>query len=317
MPKSAPTTLIVHGGAGAHGPAGDRVPRKRAMMNAVKAGATILREGGSALDAVIASIVILENDPLFNAGYGSTLNIDGAVEMDASLMWATPVAAKAGAVAAVARIKNPVLLARAVMEHTPHVLMAGTGAERLARDCGFKLCDPDEMIAPRSRERFLARIEQRRGLLFARGEHGTVGAAALDRDGQLAAATSTGGVPGKMAGRIGDSAIIGAGTFASATAAASATGHGEAIIMASLCRETIEALEEALGKSDPTRVARRQLADLIVPQDFEAGIILVDRKGRMGYAHNAETMEVATYHSISGMRHEWTAPMPPARKPRK
>src|ERR1700722_6868646 len=118
MPKSAPTTLIVHGGAGAHGPAGDRVPRKRAMMNAVKAGATILREGGSALDAVIASIVILENDPLFNAGYGSPLNIDGAVEVDASLMWATPVAAKAGAVAAVARIKNPVLLARAVMEHT-------------------------------------------------------------------------------------------------------------------------------------------------------------------------------------------------------
>jgi len=312
MPKSALTALIVHGGAGSHGPAEERAPRKRAIMNAVKAGAAILRDGGSALDTVIASVMILEDDPLFNAGFGSTLNIDGAVEMDASVMFATPAATKAGAVAAVARIKNPVRLARAVMDHTPHVMMTGGGAERLARDYGIKLCDPDDLIAPRARERFLARIQHQRELLFARGAHGTVGAAALDIHGQLAAATSTGGVPGKMAGRIGDSAIIGAGIFANALAAASATGHGEAIIMASLCRETIE----ALGKSDPTRLAQRKIAELIAPQNHEAGIILVDRKGRIGYAHNADTMEVGIFDSTGAMRHEWAAPMPPARKPR-
>ena len=262
------------------------------MMDAVKAGATILRKGGSALDAVVAGVVILEDHPLFNAGYGSTLNVDGAVEMDASVMFVTDEETKAGAVAAISRVRNPVQLARAVMEHTPHVMMAGSGAERFARDRGIKLCDPDAMIAPRARERFLARLKRQHELGFAREGHGTVGAAAVDIHGQLAAATSTGGVPGKMAGRVGDSAIIGAGTFANQYAAASATGHGEAIVMASLCRETIEALGSALGKTDPTRIARRKIAELIAPQHSEAGIILVDRTGRIGYAHNADTMEV-------------------------
>jgi len=316
------TALIVHGGAGARGPAHERGARKRAIMNAVKAGASILRDGGTALDAVIASVVILEDDQLFNAGYGSTLNFDGAVEMDASVMVTTSTDAKAGAVAAISRIKNPVRLARAVMEHTPHVMLAGNGAERFARDSGFELCAPDDLIAPRARERFLARIQRQNEMGFPREKHGTVGAAALDIHGQLAAATSTGGVPGKMAGRVGDSAIIGAGTFASAMAAASATGHGEAIIMASLCRETIEALREAIGKSDLTRIARRKITERIVPQDSEAGIILVDRRGRIGYAHNAETMEVGIFQSTNGdssgaMRHEWSAPMPIRRKPRK
>ena len=322
--KSELSALIVHGGAGARGAAHERGARKRAIMNAVKAGASILRDGGSALDAVIAGVVILEDDPLFNAGYGSTLNVDGAIELDASVMIATPasddsrrVVAKAGAVAAVRRVKNPVRLARAVMEHTPHVMMAGSGAERIAREWGIELCNPEDLIAPRARERFLARIQRQKELDLERQGHGTVGAAALDIHGQLAAATSTGGVPGKMAGRVGDSAIIGAGTFASATAAASATGHGEAIIMVSLCRETIEALGEALGKSDPTRIARRKIAELIAPQGSEAGIILVDHRGRIAYAHNADTMEVGIFHSAGAMRHEWAAPMPKPRKLRK
>jgi beta-aspartyl-peptidase (threonine type) len=282
------------------------------MLAAVKAGAAILRTGGSALDAVVASVVILEDHPLFNAGYGSTLNFDGAVEMDASVMIATSTDAKAGAVATISRVKNPVRLARAVMEHTPHVMLAGTGAERFARDTGFALCAPDDLIAPRARERFLARIQSQSEIGFAREKHGTVGAAALDRHGQLAAATSTGGVPGKMVGRIGDSAIIGAGTFANATAAASATGHGEAIIMASLCRETIE----ALAKSHPMHIARSKIIELIATQKQEAGIILVDRKGRIAYAHNAETMEVAICDSTGALRHERTASSSSARKPR-
>jgi beta-aspartyl-peptidase (threonine type) len=225
-------------------------------------------------------------------------------------------AAEAGAVAAVTRVKNPVRLARLVMEHTPHLMMAGSGAERIAREWGIELCNPEDLIAPRTRERFLARIQRQKEL--EREEHGTVGAAALDIHRQLAAATSTGGVPGKMVGRVGDSAIIGAGTFASAAAAASATGHGEAIIMASLCRETVE----AIGKSDLSRIARRKIAEMIATRDSEAGIILVDRGGRIGYAHNAETMEVGIFqstsgHSTGGMRHEWAAPLPTSRQPRK
>jgi beta-aspartyl-peptidase (threonine type) len=304
-----PPALIIHGGAGFFGPAQERAPRKRAMLQAVRAGAALLRVGGSALDAVIASVVILEDDPLFNAGYGSTLNADGAVEMDASVMVATASGEmRAGAVAAVTRVRNPVRLARAVMEHTPHVLMAGAGAERLAREFGIELCNPTDLIAPRARERYLARIEREHEA--EQKAHGTVGAAALDLHGQVAAATSTGGVPGKLAGRVGDSAIIGAGTFASALGAASATGHGEAIIVASLCRETVA----ALGKAAPTAIAQRKIAELIAPQEREAGIVLVDKRGRVGYAHNAETMEVAMFDASGGMRHERVAPISSKRK---
>jgi L-asparaginase / beta-aspartyl-peptidase len=302
--SSPPCALIVHGGAGSISTADERGPRKLAMMTAVKAGASILRAGGSALDAVIASVVILEDDALFNAGYGSTLNADGAVEMDASVMLASSSSeGHAGAVAAVTRVKNPVQLARAVMEHTPHLLMTGIGAELIARESGLAMCSPQDLIAPRSRERFLARVQHQAQL--EREAHGTVGAAALDVNGQLAAATSTGGVPGKLAGRVGDSAIIGAGTYANAIAAASATGHGEAIMMASLCRETVA----AIGKTDLMRLARRKIAELIAPQEREAGIITVDHRGRIGYAHNAETMEVAILDSRGAMRHEWTAPI--------
>lgn len=315
MHKLDAAALIVHGGAGTIGPASERPGRKRAIMNALKAGAMILRNGGSALDAVMASVIVLEDDPLFNAGFGSTLNIDGAVEMDASVMVATPTQgrerdaiARAGAVAAVRRVKNPVTLARAVMERSPHVMMAGAGAEQFASSVGIKLSDPDELISQRARERWRLRWEK----LDQGANHGTVGAAAIDARGQLAAATSTGGVPGKMAGRVGDSAIIGAGTFASAWGAASATGHGEAIMMASLCRETVE----GFGTASPTRIAQIKIAELIAPQGFEAGIIVVDRNRRVGYAHNAETMEVGIFDSRTGLTHRWAEPMQLLRKPR-
>ena len=311
MPKPFPTALIVHGGAGARGPAEERAPRKRAMMAAVKAGAAILRGGGSALDAVIASVVILEDDPLFNAGYGSTLNFDGAIEMDASVMTTSTDGARAGAVAAVSRVKNPVRLARAVMEHTPHVMLAGTGAERFARDRGFELCDPEAIIAPRARERFLARIQGQNETGFPREKHGTVGAAAVDSQGQLAAATSTGGVPGKLFGRVGDSALIGAGTFAHAFGAASATGQGEAIILTALCREAVLALADAA----PQAVAREAIGEMIDATGAEAGIILIDRRGRIGYAHNAASMQVARYDPVGGMQHLWLAPIATARRP--
>ncbi len=281
------------------------------MMEAARRGAAILREGGSALDAVVAAVVVLENDPLFNAGYGSLLNSEGAVEMDASVMVAEPASnprarriVRAGAVAAITRVRNPVLLARAVMEHTSHILMAGAGAERLARKLAIPTCIPGELVTERARKRWRARVEREREEKLG-DAHGTVGAAALDRDGRLAAATSTGGVPGKIAGRVGDSAIIGAGVFAGADGAASATGHGEAIIMAQLCREAVA----MMSRCTPERAARRSVIELIAPRNAEAGVILVDARGRLGYAHNAGVMEVASFDSRRGFRHLWTPPV--------
>lgn len=281
------------------------------MMEALRRGAAVLRGGGSALDAAVAAVVVLENDPRFNAGYGSLLNSEGVVEMDASVMLAEPPPnrrakpnLRAGAAAAITRVRNPVLLARAVMEHTKHVLMAGPGAESFARECEIPVCLPDELITERARERWCA--QRQRVCDEKLGDaHGTVGAAALDGNGRLAAATSTGGVPGKIAGRVGDSAIIGAGVFAGAHGAASATGHGEAIIMAQLCREAVA----MLSRSAPERAASRSVMQLIAPQNSEAGIILVDRHGRLGYAHNAGVMEVASFDSRRGFSHQWARPI--------
>ncbi|MGH7812874.1 MAG: isoaspartyl peptidase/L-asparaginase family protein [Candidatus Binataceae bacterium] len=308
--------LAAHGGAGAPGPAAESSGRRRGMLAAVRAGAAILRCGGGALDAVSATVAALEDHPLFNAGYGSVLNSVGRVEMDASVMEAVPRAERtnragesayllrAGGVAAIGRVRNPVYLARAVMERTPHLLMVGAGAERFARSVGIKLCRPEELISPRARERW----RSRRKTIAAR-EHGTVGAVAIDSHGTLAAATSTGGWPGKLPGRVGDSAIIGAGTFANWLGAASATGNGEAIIVAALCREAVLALKNHA----PGAAARDVIARLSAASGAEAGIVLIDRRGRIGYAHNA-AMEVATFDPAAGLRHLRPAPVSSARR---
>jgi len=279
------------------------------MLAAVNAGARMLRGGMSALDAVVATVAALEDHPLFNAGYGSLLNAEGEVELDASVMVATPSGTgarrfevRAGAVAAIRRVRNPIVLARAVMENTGHLLMAGSGAERFARRVGIELCRAEDLVSPRARKRWKAGME--RGRKAAAG-HGTVGAVAIDPHGEIAAATSTGGVPGKMAGRVGDSAIIGAGTFADSTGAASATGEGEAIIMAELCRAAVR----ALARSDPGSTAERAIASLTASLGAVAGIVIVDRRGRIGYAHNAESMEVGIYDWRAGLRHIWAEPL--------
>ena len=330
--------LVAHGGAGNAGPGAERSERRRAMMTAMRLGARILRANGSALEAVVATVVALEDHPLFNAGYGSLLNSEGNVEMDASVMFAEPVPApaepmtaargkrahrpdhadgsdytvSAGAVAVVSRVRNPIMLARAVMEHSPHILMAAAGAESFARRVGIRLVRPEEMITERARERWRVR-KQQTGMLEAEAAaraamgqgHGTVGAVAVDVRGGIAAATSTGGVPGKLFGRVGDSALIGAGTFAHAFGAASATGQGEAIILTALCREAVL----ALGDGSPNAVAREAIAEMIDATGAEAGVILVDRRGRIGYAHNAASMQVARYDPISGLNHTWLEPI--------
>ena len=336
--------LVAHGGAGNAGPGAERPERRRAMMAAIRLGARILRSHGSALEAVVTTVVALEDHPLFNAGYGSLLNSDGNVEMDASVMFAEPVPAKsapgsasasrgklsrqashleesdyavsAGAVAVVSRVRNPIMLARAVMEQSPHILMAGAGAESFARRVGVRLVRPEEMITERARERWRAR-KQQTGMLDVEAAaraamgHGTVGAVAVDEHGGIAAATSTGGVPGKLFGRVGDSALIGAGTFAHAFGAASATGQGEAIILTALCREAVL----ALGDGSPSAVAREAILEMIDATGAEAGVILVDRRGRIGYAHNAASMQVARYDPLGGLNHAWLEPIAKTRRP--
>jgi beta-aspartyl-peptidase (threonine type) len=214
---------------------------------------------------------------------------------------------RAGAVAAVTRVRNPILLARAVMELTPHILMTGAGAERLARRAGVPLCRPTDLITPRARARWRAALERRAEAADPTGDgpgrFGTVGAVALDARGVLAAATSTGGVSGKLHGRIGDSAIIGAGTFADARGAASATGQGEAIMKASLCREAMA----MLGRGEPRAAAERAIRELATMTGGQAGIVMIDRRGRIGFAHNAEVMDVAMFDAVGGFEYRWAA----------
>lgn len=346
-------TLIAHGGAGGRPPGPDRAARRRGILGAVEDGAEILRGGGSALDAVIATLVALENDPLFNAGYGSVLTIEGRVEMDAAVMTASrprldpqtdanggdaedartgtgstarrrasEVEVHAGGVVLVGRVRNPIELARAVMERTPHLLMGGAGAERLARQSGLRMCRPADLVSQRARDRWLAsRGEMPRrppqAVDSAPDSHDTVGAVALDSHGDIAAATSTGGVSGKLPGRIGDSAIVGAGLFANASGGASATGEGEAIMRLALCREAVM----ALARCDAQAAAERAIAMVANATTAQAGVIVVDSNGGLGYAHNAEVMEMALFHPIEGFRHRVLEPFAPrtasARKSRK
>jgi beta-aspartyl-peptidase (threonine type) len=273
-------SLIIHGGAGSPAPELHEA-RQRGLRLAFEAAWSILSRNGSALDAAVQAVVILEDEPAFNAGIGSCLNQSGAVEMDASVMEGSTF--RAGAVGAVRTVQNPTLLAKAVMEEGRHVFLVGEGAERFARERGFPTVSQEALITERQRQRW----RQAR----TPGEPETVGAVAFDKAGHVAAATSTGGVFDKHSGRVGDSAIIGAGTYADDTlGAASATGVGEAIIRTTLTRTAVELLR---GGVDPTHAARRALGIFQKRTASEAGVILIDALGRVGYAHNAPAMSIA------------------------
>lgn len=216
--------IAIHGGAGVRRADRPGARHRAVLKQALEAGYEILLQGGKALDAVAAAVVILEDSPLFNAGRSSSFNSAGEIEMDASIMDGATL--RAGAVAAVRRIRNPVLAARAVMEASRHVLLAGSGAERFARSQGLKF-EPAKYFRTEKRWKALQKN--------LRNYHGTVGAVALDAAGNLAAATSTGGYTGKLPGRVGDSPLIGAGTYADNRACAvSGTGLGEAFIRAAV-----------------------------------------------------------------------------------
>jgi L-asparaginase / beta-aspartyl-peptidase len=237
---------------------------------------SILAKNGSALDAVTAAVTALEDCPLFNAGRGSVLNAAGEVEMDASVMDGATL--RAGAVAAVQRIRNPVLAARAVMEKTPHVLLAGKNAERFAKKQALLFASAKYFRTP---ERVAA---LKRNL---NSHHGTVGAVALDRRGNLAAATSTGGYTGKMPGRVGDSPVIGAGTWADELCAVSGTGLGEAFIRAAVAHDIaarMRYLREPLARA--AAAALRSVAKL----GGDGGLIAVSHKGTVVMPFNSGGM---------------------------
>ena len=274
-------TIIVHGGAGAN-PV-DAGELRHGVRSAVLAGWRLLAAGASALDAVEAAVRALEDDPQFNAGRGSVLNRDGAIEMDASIMEGDRL--QCGAVAALAGVANPITVARRVLESRRHVLLVGDGALAFARAAGVPECDPASLVTDRQRKRHaeLARQPSRSG--------GTVGAVALDRAGTIAAATSTGGTPGKLPGRVGDSALIGAGTYAdSSLGGVSCTGDGEAIVRVVLAHRTLAYLKDA---DDPDYAANVAVDLLTEEGGGQGGLILIDWRGRAGYATSTRLMPVA------------------------
>jgi beta-aspartyl-peptidase (threonine type) len=267
--------LVVHGGAGADPHESEAL--RAGVRAAAVAGWRVLAQDGCSLDAVEAAVRVLEDHPSFNAGHGSVLTAAGTVEMDASIMEGDRLAC--GAVAAVSRTAHPVTLARQVLDDGAHVLLVAEGAHAFARAVGHPECDPASLITDRQR----ARLAGRGG--------GTVGAVALDRHGTVAAATSTGGMVGKRPGRVGDSALIGCGTYADSTlGGVSCTGSGEAIIRVVLARRALDYLKEA---DDPDYAAKVAVDLLVEEGRGEGGLILVDWRGRVGYAQSTTLMPVA------------------------
>jgi L-asparaginase / beta-aspartyl-peptidase len=275
-------SVLVHGGAGNLSPGALSAPI-HGCRAAVAAAAEILGEGGSALAAAQRAVELLEDDPCFNAGRGASLNEDGKVELDAAIMEGTLL--RAGAVCALPPFEHPIAIARAVLNEGVHVLYAGAGASRFALLRGFAPAREEDMITDEARER-LTRV--RAGLLSSRDRGGTVGAVARDSSGTVVAATSTGGTVNKAAGRVGDSPILGAGTYADDEAGAcSNTGDGEAFMRVCLAKTAIDWLRGGMHPEDAARAAVRFV---LVRAQGAGGTILLDRFGRLGWARSTKTM---------------------------
>lgn len=265
--------IIVHGGAGRYTETEMR-EHLQGCRDAALAARAVLRQGGAALDAAEAAVTVMEDHPALNAGTGACLNREGRIELDASLMDGATL--RAGAVAAVRNLRNPIRLARHVLEDGRHVLLVGEGANRYARTAGFPECAEAELIVPRA----LRHWEQ---------HHGTVGAVVRDAHGRLAAATSTGGRTGKLPGRVGDSALIGCGTYADTAGAVSCTGEGEAIIRVVLAKTATDWLAAGL----PAAAAAVRAVHLLAEKTGGVGgLIVIDRHGGVGHAHNTPHMPV-------------------------
>jgi beta-aspartyl-peptidase (threonine type) len=283
--------IAIHGGAGVISRA-TMTPEaetsyRRDLGEALDAGYAVLESGGTSMDAVIAAVKILEDSPLFNAGRGAVFSAEGINELDAAVMDGQTL--RAGAVAGVRHVRNPIELARLVMERSPHVLLTGKGAEDFALESGLQL-------VPRSwfyTERRWQQLEQaRRGERLSAadiGYYGTVGAVALDADGNLAAATSTGGTTNKKWGRIGDTPLIGAGTYAdNGSCAVSATGTGEFFIRGVISHEVSALMKyRGLGVEEAARTA---IQGRLAAMGGDGGVIVVDREGNIAMEFNSEGM---------------------------
>src|SRR6202451_3123262 len=310
--------LVVHGGAWAM--PDDMVEAHiRGVNNALTAGWRVLERGGPALDAVEEAVVIMEDDETFDAGRGSFLNRDGKVQLDALIMEGSTL--RAGGVGCVERLRNPVRAARKILSESPHVYFVGEGAEKFAAEHGIHLCRNKDLIIPREVERLreyqaknpTSRAQNAREMghptsgvepptgseMFVPGDddatisHDTVGAVALDRDGNIAAETSTGGTLNKAPGRLGDSSLIGCGCYAdNLSAAASTTGWGEPIMKLVLAKWAADRVESG---SLPEWVAQEAMNFLKQRLDGHGGIIVLDAQGRFGIAHNTSRMAWALH----------------------
>jgi beta-aspartyl-peptidase (threonine type) len=279
--------IVIHGGAGwSRNQTEEKLKSiQDGLKRAMDAGYSILESGGSSLDAVETAVVIMEDDVTFNAGRGSVYTSEEKQEMDASIM--TGQLQDAGAVASVSIIKNPIKLARYIMEETQHVLMIGEGAEKVAIESGIEVVDPSYFY---SKER-LERLRRQK----SKEELSTVGAVAIDKDGNISAATSTGGRSNKLPGRVGDSAIIGAGTWAqNSLCGVSGTGHGEYFMRFNVARE-ICARIDYLGLS--AEEASNQVINELTEIGIEGGVILLDKHGNASMIFNTDGMARAYKNS--------------------
>jgi len=293
------TAILVHGGAGPH--RAHRDDKQVAVCRAAEAGWAVLAAGGGAVAAVEAATRVLEDDPLFDAGVGSYLNLDGEVEVDAIIMDGRDL--RFGAVAAVKRVRHPITVARLVLTESPHALLAGTGAERFARQRGLTVPAVD-LIAPDVLDQWRARraagipaspydgSPEAMDQAWAGGDLGdTVGAVAVDQGGHVAAATSTGGTRDKWPGRVGDSPVVGSGAYADDRAGAvSCTGHGELIMRVCLAHTVCV---DMAGDATARTACERAMSHLAERTGGQAGLIAIDCRGRLGWAWNTEAMPYA------------------------
>lgn len=277
--------IVVHGGAGAWNlPLQVYGEARKACETAVHTGRAILREGGSALDAVEAAVTVLEDCPVLDAGIGSYPNTEGNIEMDALIMDGRTLSL--GAIAAIQRVRNPIQLARRVMLESGHQFLVGSGADAFADRIHFPRCDPEELLVPQQ-SNFSIEPE----LSSAKVLGDTVGAVALDLNGNVAAATSTGGTANKRPGRVGDSPLVGCGAYADNwSAAVSATGYGEALMRVVISKRVCDFVATGLSAMAACEAAIRLLEERT---GGEGGLISVDSRGQVGFAYNTRAMPCA------------------------
>ncbi|HMK37893.1 MAG TPA: isoaspartyl peptidase/L-asparaginase [Bacteroidota bacterium] len=294
MKRQRPVSLVVHGGAW-NIPDDETEAHRAGVLSALKAGWELLRDGGTAIEAVERSITVMEDDETFNAGRGSALNASGEIELDASIMDGGTL--RAGAVAAVQNIAHPISVARAIMEKSDAVLLVGLGAMRFAKERGIPTCGQDALITMRELARWRASqqsgerapVRGRKSTVHPSSPGDTVGAVALDAEGRIASGTSTGGTPNKQPGRVGDSSLIGCGTYAdNSVGGVSATGWGEGIIRVVMAKSLIEILRS--NGADPEEAAKVAIGLLKKRTGGHGGAIVLNAAGGVGIAYNTPRM---------------------------